>query len=341
MNIRRQVLIASLTALLGAGFLAVATFLFGTFSEITNRLLASLLSLGVHAGVVVVLLGLAEKRSWPWFERTLLVLVPMNLVLALAATWNLRLLPYDAEARAFVTSLLLLMSAVMAFPGARLMEAPWGRWLGASCMAAAAVALGAGLAAVWEQRFIDKLWRAALLIGLATMGLSIASLISLVKPVPSLAWLRRLAIGLSIVTGVLIGLSVAYLKDVDEDLKVRVVGVAVALTVCAALGYEILRRLHLQSLVPVGHSISLTCPRCKRLQVLRLGDAACEGCKLRLSIIVRYDRCPACQYDFRGLKIERCPECAWKAPHALGGPTPPGASDCSTVQTSSGPSHTT
>jgi hypothetical protein len=55
--------------------------------------------------------------------------------------------------------------------------------------------------------------------------------------------------------------------------------------------------------------IQITCPRCEKGQRVPLGDSACAGCGLQLSIKATEPRCAECGYMLYGITSPRCPEC--------------------------------
>lgn len=82
---------------------------------------------------------------------------------------------------------------------------------------------------------------------------------------------------------------------------------------CGALALIVLsrinRRVDATAETFMAEKVTLLCPRCQKKQDVPLGDSACTGCGLRISLRVEEPRCPTCGYLLYQLTSDRCPEC--------------------------------
>jgi len=87
---------------------------------------------------------------------------------------------------------------------------------------------------------------------------------------------------------------------------------------CSSLALFVLARINrgvdYEPLAAEVLTVDLICPRCRRKQAIRLGDSACAGCALRISIRIEEPRCPKCGYLLFQLTSSRCPECGTPLP---------------------------
>lgn len=82
---------------------------------------------------------------------------------------------------------------------------------------------------------------------------------------------------------------------------------------CGTLAVAVLARVHrgvdTEGIAAGFTELTIICPRCRKKQLLGVGDSACSDCKLRISIRVEEPRCITCGYLLYKLTSDRCPEC--------------------------------
>jgi hypothetical protein len=192
-------------------------------------------------------------------------------------------------------------------------------WTGIACSAAA---LALWLALIWLDSWFEVRWEARIV----RSGFTFTTAAVLIGQCGLLAllrldqkWARAVRVATFATSASLGGLIVLFvwLSDawwMDEDVMIRIIGVAAILTACGTVVTPILwkvqrvRPLMPAESVPSRVQVSLTCPRCGRTQSLAAGRAACAGCGLRIEINVEEPRC-ACGYLLHALQGDRCPEC--------------------------------
>ncbi len=158
-----------------------------------------------------------------------------------------------------------------------------------------------------------------------------ADLCCLCTLAPGHHWVRAGTIVAAVLTG---GLIVAMVID-DRFFGVRpgfhVLGRFAAaggiLAGCGTLAMLVLarltRRVEYEPVLPELTEITVVCPRCRKKQLISLGDSACTACRLRISVRIEDPRCPQCDYLLYGLTADRCPECGTVIgddPASLGAP---------------------
>jgi len=188
------------------------------------------------------------------------------------------------------------------------------RWVGVLC-AAAAFALW--LADIWIGSGSDPGF--ATFTGLLAAGAVVAYAIAcqLVSLQPAQSWFRGATIASALVTAMLVELWViadrGLILVIDDFWVERCTAAAGIVTGCGTLALAVLARLNRRvDFETDGGEITeivVVCPRCRKKQSLHIGDAACSGCKLRISTRVEEPRCPTCDYLLIGLTSHRCPEC--------------------------------
>ncbi|MEE9296044.1 MAG: hypothetical protein V3W34_13930 [Phycisphaerae bacterium] len=134
---------------------------------------------------------------------------------------------------------------------------------------------------------------------------------------PGQLWVRGGAIIAGTLTAGLIDLIIIDHRfsgiDLDEDLLGRLASASGIVTGCGTLALCVLARLNrkvdLESYVAELTEMTVVCPRCRKKQLVHVGDSDCAGCGLRISIRVEEPRCKQCDYLLYGLTSDRCPEC--------------------------------
>ena len=142
--------------------------------------------------------------------------------------------------------------------------------------------------------------------------------VSLFCPVtPEQRWVRGGTIAAAMLTAGLIDLLVAADRHmgigVEYDVLGRLASAAGIVTGCGTLALCVLARINrkvdFEPFSPELSEITVVCPRCRKKQLIRIGDSACAACELRISIRIEEPRCPECDYLLFGLTSDRCPEC--------------------------------
>lgn len=188
---------------------------------------------------------------------------------------------------------------------------PW-RWLG---VLASAGALVLGLLGVWVIPSNDPS------VYITTMGAAlVVAYANVVLSVPlgeAKAWACLVSIGSVAATAACVSVLSFMTRGFAEtgpDLLNRVTGALGIVAACSTLGVVVLYRLNRRppgtsAAVSEIRSVHLTCPHCGRKQALAVGEAACEGCGLLISVKVNEPHCMKCDYPLLDLKTDRCPEC--------------------------------
>ena len=84
----------------------------------------------------------------------------------------------------------------------------------------------------------------------------------------------------------------SIVAEMDNEFWYRLMGVVAILDVCGTIAVPVLHRI---SAIPAGTgematTVSLTCPKCGKLQRLPMGRSQCAHCGLRLRIEVDEER---------------------------------------------------
>ena len=134
---------------------------------------------------------------------------------------------------------------------------------------------------------------------------------------PNHNWVMIATIVFAALTAALIELLVVewklYSMPQFRGLIERLTAAGGIVTGCGSLALAVLARLNRKVDLDVQTAdlsrISVVCPRCRKKQMIGVGDSVCSGCKLRISIRVEEPRCPNCDYLLFRLTSDRCPEC--------------------------------
>ncbi len=197
---------------------------------------------------------------------------------------------------------------------------PWERrrWhpIGPIGVAAVAVSLILLLIAIWvdlswsweaEERFY-KMVATACVAGVAVPHVGLLSLARLRR---QYGWVRRLTAVMIALLGALIVL--AIFTEPRSDIMPRTMGVFAIAVVCGTIAVPILHRVSAirtrDDIRTVELAVSLTCPRCHKVQELPVGRSKCAGCSLKFSIEIEEEHCPSCGYPLYRLESSICPEC--------------------------------
>lgn len=201
--------------------------------------------------------------------------------------------------------------SALALVGLGVESRPW-RWLG---VLAAAGALVLGLLGVWvipskDPSVYITTMCAALVVAYANVVLSV--------PLgEARAWACLVSIGSVAATAACVSVLTFITGGFDRDgpdILNRVTGALGIVSACSTLGVIVLYRLNRRppgtsATVSEIRSVHLTCPHCGRKQAVPVGEGACEGCGLLITVRVNEPRCVKCEYPLLDLKADRCPEC--------------------------------
>ena len=133
-------------------------------------------------------------------------------------------------------------------------------------------------------------------------------------------WFRGAAMIAAALLAVLIELMVIddrfQVVGLDDLWLGRCTAASGIVTACGTLALAVLvrinRRVDFEPSYEAITDITIVCPRCRKKQSIRIGDAVCSVCQLRISIRVEEPRCSTCDYLLVGLTSDRCPECGAK-----------------------------
>jgi len=188
------------------------------------------------------------------------------------------------------------------------------RWFGVACSGVAAL-LWFGEIWIGAGSDLGFVVFTGLVAGGAAVAYANCCLLCPLKP--SESWFR----GATIIAGLLTACLVELLMLSDRGFMPERSGywfqrgsaAAGIVTACGTLALAVLATMNRRvEFEPDSHDIAdvdIVCPRCRKRQTIRLGDAACAGCGLRISIRVEEPRCQVCEYLLVGLTSDRCPEC--------------------------------
>ncbi|MHC4108310.1 MAG: hypothetical protein ACYSTY_09530, partial [Planctomycetota bacterium] len=134
---------------------------------------------------------------------------------------------------------------------------------------------------------------------------------------PNAGIVRWVTVGLAAALAICI--EIVMLAEVFEEWTGRLIGVLAILTACGtvitptlALIEHIGRRGRSET-IPGHVRVSLTCPRCRTSQQVRIGSSKCEACGLRINLEMEQPCC-TCGYLLYRLSGEVCPECGRRIP---------------------------
>lgn len=307
----------------------VVEFLFSLLLiwELPSRLIGTRLEdeigatmgLGALASILVLVLLLISRRPYgAWSGRVGVVLVPAAFAAWLVAVW----MPYDEDTwrtrnqwdETGFAVLIFASLAVVCLIGGRTDPARRWRWGG---VVAGAVACSMWLLHIWIGTGSDV--GDIVFSGLLSLATVVAHANLCVRaPLASgHVWVRNGTIIAAALTAALIEFIVIDERLFDIglgiDVLVRLPAASGIVAGCGSLALVVLGRLNrkvdLEPYTADLTRISVVCPRCRKKQMIDLGNSVCVGCKLRISIRIEEPRCPSCDYLLFGLTSDRCPEC--------------------------------
>jgi len=196
---------------------------------------------------------------------------------------------------------------------------PWERhrWhpIGPVGVAAVAVALLLVLFAIWGEpwrwRWEVEFFKTMGIACVAGVALPHVALLSLARLRNEYGWVRRV----TVIIVAMLGGVIAYviLAEPYGDTWPRAIGVLAIADVCGTIAVPILHRVSTirtrESVRTVELAVSLTCPRCEKVQELLVGRSCCAECGLKFKIEIEEENCPTCGYPLYRLESSICPEC--------------------------------
>jgi len=302
-------LVLSLTACTLA---AVAVLLIGRFTDTSIRVLITLAALALHSGAALVCAQTLARRRHPALSVAGLVLFGLNFAVLLVCTWWGRL-EGETQARAWGTTLELLIAYLLAIPCAELYSRNVRRTLALSGLAAIALAFAWWLVFLWEEDLArnETFNKGRAVAAIIACSLSHTCLLFYlphrltVRPVLTLAIVSIWALA--------VGLCATVIAELSGDMWFRTLGAVGVVDASSSLGLVILARLRqvarVEGLQTAARQVELRCPRCLTLQTVVVGRSSCSVCGLRLNVEIEEPRCPRCNYLLWQLPERRCPEC--------------------------------
>lgn len=125
------------------------------------------------------------------------------------------------------------------------------------------------------------------------------------------SWVPIVTAGMIFIAGFQLMLTIW--GDFSFDAWFRVMS---AILICAGCGVLVTPVLHHISRTRLREQIhttdlllSLTCPRCRKLQELPAGRSQCAECGLKFAIDIEEETCPKCGYPLYQIRSANCPEC--------------------------------
>lgn len=265
-------------------------------------------------GLIAGRLAASLKTSWARVASPVaLVTDVLSLAFLVGAIW------LDGEEELAQTGLFTLASggaAAAALVGIGI-ERRWWRWVG---IAGAAAGLVMGIVGTWFIRTNNG----SLYVAVMSLAVVVAHAVIVLR-VPladGAGWAKVVAIGATAAGGALLALLGFVTRGFNDDSPehlMRLAGALGIVSACATVAIVVLYRLHRR---PPGTSaevaaiagIHLVCPHCGRKQPAPIGESACAGCGLLITVAVREPRCEKCDYPLLDLRGTICPECGTTAP---------------------------
>ena len=136
-------------------------------------------------------------------------------------------------------------------------------------------------------------------------------LLSLARLKRQYGWVRRMTI-------VAIATSISYVIVVDPSWQaqrfwMRLIGIFSILSACGTIAVPIMHRVSAirvrEEVKTVELLLTMTCPRCDKLQQLPAGRSRCTQCGLKFRIDIEEEQCRKCGYPLYRLTSAACPEC--------------------------------
>ncbi len=263
---------------------------------------------GSLAGEMVARMSLAAVY---WSTRVMIIADAITSACFLIALWMM------AEDKVAASGCFVIASGVVAaiaLLGTGVERRPW-RWAG---VAAAGAGLAIGLAGTWFVHSDDP----SLYIVTMSIAFVAAHAVAVLRvPMGESRFIMLIvAIGSTATTGVLVS-AVAMTThgriDSADDSPLRLAGAAGIVSAWSTLGivvmYLLARKAATTSVVVTEiKCVDVACPHCGKAGKWPIGESACEGCGLLITLTVREPRCEKCDYpllDLRGGNKGLCPEC--------------------------------
>lgn len=288
--------------------------LFGPWVE--QRVVITMIMAGVIGVVSVGLLAVLENFLTLWFSRVGLALAAVVFAVAMIDVWLPRNLT-DASRWGQTAGALTVYGALalLSVVGAGRKDRRWWRWLG---ITGAAAAGALWLYDIWIGPGSDLGFVS--FVGLTSLAAVVghANLVVLFMIMPRQRWVLWGTIVSAILAGVFVDWLVIDQKFIHsgprwEDLIQRFMGASGILFGCGSLALCVLARLNRRvAFEPTTLEMVrmlVACPRCGKKQKLKIGDAHCAACNLRIYTRIEEPRCPNCEYLLYRLTSDRCPEC--------------------------------
>lgn len=271
--------------------------------------------LGLSVLAAMGMMPLLPKPRTVVAARTGLIVLAATAVVFLLATWE----PWSdfREQKCWESGVAILplgLLAAVALGGFGYDKGRHWRWVG---VLASAAALALALTGIWVGAGSD-LWFVVLCVLISTAIVVAHANLALNTPLtPSQRWILAVAIGATVVTGVLFDVMIAEEKLAQSHFLSnsfdRILAATAIVASCGSLALCVLarmnRRVEFEPVMAELVGVVIVCPRCRRKQQVHVGGAVCSGCGLRITISVEEPRCPTCEYLLYGLTSDRCPEC--------------------------------
>lgn len=312
---RRLLLLAMLASVTVCAVVAVVTFLSGSFTPGSVRIMLTLGTLAMHCGVALSLFTAIDKGLHETLANIGLAAFGGNLAVCLAAIWFMQ---NEWGLRALGGTLAL--SAYYSFAAAhgKLIQARIAPGLAAAGLAASVAGYGSALYVVWfaTDRSGEWTWKSLWLLLVASFTLAHVALLLTSVTAPSLSLLRLGAVLAAVGMGGLLTYITLWPDSVAEDSLFRLLGATGVVDAAMTLAAMITQRLRAGEAPRPGEAegaaaprVSLTCPRCAKALRLDLGQSRCDGCGLDIEIRLPNLLCKSCGYRLLEVAGRQCPEC--------------------------------
>lgn len=286
---------------------AVTVLLAGTFSDLTARVLGTLVALAVHSGIAMACAELLETRRVPRLSAVGLVAFAINFCVLMTCVWSgLR------EGEGIITTIALIGAFLLAMPSASLLDSDHPRGVPLLGLLSCVVAFVMCMACIWTRPYpSEDLGRATGIVGIIAFTFAQMALLIRVAGRAASPILFRVAVGFAWLLAALASVAIAW--EIDIEPYFRWLGAVGVVDASATLALLIVAKLH-QSRQPERLETAvaraeLRCPRCTMLQTLDAGPARCSVCGLKIRIDIEEPRCVQCNYLLWQLPDRRCPEC--------------------------------
>jgi len=303
-----RTLVISLTT---CALVAVAALLWGTFTQTTGKVLATLGALAFHSGLAMVCAETLERRRWPRLSAVGLVAFGTNFCVLIACIWWPGYFD-DTTGRATVATVTLVAFYILAVPSADSCERRIQPTLSSLGLLVCSVAYGMCLMCIWgpytELKDFSKATAIACII-----AFSLAHTALLIR-VPGQRTVARLLEASLVCVWLLAAMaSASVIWEIQAEYWYRWLGAVGVLDACGSLALLIMAKLRqvgkIEKLRTTATQIELRCPRCTVPQTVDVGAARCSSCGLKFRIEIEEPRCAQCDYLLWQLPERRCPEC--------------------------------